>query len=282
MTSVQVDLAVRSEALIGEGPLWEEPTGKLLWVDLAVGALHRSDLDIGTDLATTYGENVSALALTESGDVAVAMRRGFARIVDDSLADVQAFLPAGSRMNDAKCDPYGCFVGGSLTMDFASGRGSLWRWCPGEPPQLVFDGLTQPNGIAWSPDGSVLYLCDTRARTVTACGYGADGVTGPGRVVLELSRRDGEPDGMCSDADGGLWLAFWGGSRVRRYAPDGRLLQDVPMPVSQPSCPAFAGGTRMVVTSARAGLDARQEPLAGSVFVFDAEVEGVPVGRLRP
>jgi sugar lactone lactonase YvrE len=281
MRSVQVDLAVRSDALIGEGPLWDERAGVLLWVDLAVGALHRSDLDDGSDAVTTYGENVSALALTDTGGLAVAMRRGFARIVDDRLVDVQELLPPGFRMNDAKTDPYGCFVGGSLSAEFDSGRGSLWRWCPGAPPEQVLDGLTQPNGMAWTPDGSVFYFCDTRARTVTAYGYSADGVTGPGRVLLELSPRDGEPDGMCSDADGGLWLAFWGGSRVRRYAPDGRLTHEVAMPVSQPSCPAFAGGTRMAVTTASTGLDAGKEPLAGSVFVFDAGVEGVPVGRLR-
>ena len=276
-----VDLAVRSSALIGEGPLWDDRTQQLLWVDLAVGAVHRSGLASGTDVVTTYGESVSALALTDAGGVAVAMRRGFARLVDEGLADVEGFLPPGSRMNDAKCDPYGCFVGGSLTLGFDPGEGALWRWSSGDPPEQVLGGLTQPNGLAWSPDGSVLYVCDTRARTVTTYGYGPEGLIGPGRVLLELSPRDGEPDGMCSDVDGGLWLAFWGGSAVRRYAPDGRLLREVAMPVSQPSCPAFAGGTRMVVTSARSGLDDCPEPLAGSVLVFDAGVEGVPVGRLR-
>src|SRR5207342_3609180 len=105
-------------------------------------------------------------------------------------------------------------------------------------------------------------------------------IIGMGRVLVELTSRDGEPDGMCSDADGGLWLAFWGGSKVCRYAPDGRLIREVTMPISKPSCPAFAGGTRMIVTSARVGLEAGDEPLAGSVFAFDAGVAGVPIGRL--
>jgi hypothetical protein len=56
-------------------------------------------------VVTTYVENVSALALTDAGGVAVAMRRGFARIVDDRLYDVQEFLPPGSRMNDANQRP---------------------------------------------------------------------------------------------------------------------------------------------------------------------------------
>ena len=124
--------------------------GRAALVDLAVGAIHRSDLASGNDVVTTYGQSVSALALTDAGGVAVAMARGFARIDEERLDDVQDFLLPGSRMNDAKCDPYGCFVGGSLTLGFDPGEGALWRWSPGEPPEPVLRGLTRPNGFAWA------------------------------------------------------------------------------------------------------------------------------------
>ena len=281
--SPSVDVAVRAQAATGEGPVWDGDRGVLRWVDIPPGTVHRSDLESGRDEAVTYGAAVSALALTPGGDLVVAMEQGYARIGEQGLTDVQAVLPPGFRMNDAKCDPAGRFLAGGLRTDFADGHGTLWSWSAGDPPRRLLAGLAQPNGLGWSPDGTVLYFCDTVRRTITAYEYAlGTGDPGAARTLLTFAAEDGEADGLCVDADGCLWVAFWGGGQVRRHDPEGKLVARVPLPVSQPSCPAFAGGTRMVVTSARAGLSAAalaQEPLAGSVFCFDAGVTGVPVAR---
>lgn len=286
-----VDVAVRAAASVGEGPLWDPAAERLYWVDIEPGTVHRSDLDTGADSATEYGENVSALALVgppnSDGGLVAAMRQGYARLgAADGLADVQAVLPDGYRMNDAKCDPRGRFLAGGLRTDFGRGRGSLWSWQADSSPVLLRDGLSQPNGMAWSPTGDMFYLIDTVERTLSASSYDlATGHLGEPDVLVRFAAADGHADGMCADADGCLWIAMWGGGQVRRYSPDGRLLRRIPMPVSQPSCPAFAGGTRLAVTSARAGLtdaDLADQPLAGSVLVTDAGVEGVPVGRFGP
>ena len=283
ITSRPAEVAVRATALVGEGPLWDAGAGRLYWVDIASGAVHRSDLDTGTGTCTVYGGNVSALALTRDGGLVAAMRHGYARLDGDRLRDVQHVLPDGYRMNDAKCDPAGRFAAGGLRADFAPGRGSLWMWDGAGPPVQVRDGLSQPNGIAWNPPGDVFYLCDTVQRVVTASAYDpGTGRMGPPAPLITFTAADGQADGMCADADGCLWIAMWGGGEVRRYDPAGRLIGRIVVPVSQPSCPAFAGGTRLAITSARAGLDdgdLSRQPLAGSVFVADAGVEGVPVGR---
>lgn len=283
MTSAPAQVAVRATAMVGEGPLWDPRAGRLYWVDIDSGAVHRSDLDTGADEQAVYGDNVSALALTGDGGLVTTMRRGYARLGRKGLADVQAVLPDGYRMNDAKCGPGGRFYAGGLRLDFAAGAGTLWSWDGCGPPARVREGLSQPNGLAWSPAADVFYLCDTVQRVVTAARYDPDtGHLGPPAALITFTGADGQADGMCADADGCLWIAMWGGAEVRRYDPRGRQIGRVPVPVSQPSCPAFAGGTRLAITSARAGLDAGQlhrEPLAGSVFEADAGVAGVPVGR---
>jgi sugar lactone lactonase YvrE len=245
--------------------------------------VHRSDLDTGADEQTVHGDNVSALALTGDGALVAAMRRGYGRLGAGGLEDVQAVLPDGCRMNDAKCGPDGRFYAGGLRTDFASGAGTLWSWDGKDPPVLLRTGLSQPNGLAWSPEADIFYLCDTVQRVVTASRFDPDsGQLGSPVPLITFTSADGEADGMCADAEGCLWIAMWGGAEVRRYDPRGRQIGRVPMPVPQPSCPAFAGGTRLAVTSARAGLDAAElarEPRSGSVFVVDAGVTGVPVGR---
>lgn len=283
ITCSPAQLAVGAAAIVGEGPLWEPATGRLHWVDIESGAVHHSDLDTGADEQVSYGNSVSALALAGDGSLVAAMRRGYARLGPGELRDVQAVLPDGYRMNDAKCGPDGRFYAGGLRLDFAPGAGTLWSWDGNGSPVQVRAGLSQPNGLAWSPGGDIFYLCDTVQRVVTASAFDPDtGHIGPPGPLITLTGADGQADGLCADAEGCLWIAMWGGAEVRRYDPRGRQIGRIPVPVSQPSCPAFAGGTRLVITSARAGLDAAglaREPLAGSVFEADAGVTGVPVGR---
>jgi sugar lactone lactonase YvrE len=286
-TSAPAQLAVRATAAVGEGPLWDPETRQLHWVDIDSGAVHHSNLDTGADDQDVYGNNVSALALAGDGSLVAAMRRGYARLGRPpgrrELRDVQAVLPDGHRMNDAKCGPDGRFYAGGLRTDFAPGAGTLWRWDGSGPPVKMRAGLSQPNGLAWSPAGDTFYLCDTVQQVVTASRFDPDtGHLGPPEPLITFTSADGEADGLCADADGCLWIAFWGGAEVRRYDPRGRQIARVPVPVSQPSCPAFADGSRLVITSARAGLSSAElarEPLAGSVFEADAGVAGVPIGR---
>ena len=82
------------------------------------------------------------------------------------------------------------------------------------------------------------------------------------------------------DADGCLWNAEWGGGRVVRYTPDGRVDRAVALPCAQVTCCAFGGAglDQLFVTTARTGLDAAalaREPQAGALFVIDAGVAGL-------
>jgi sugar lactone lactonase YvrE len=84
---------------------------------------------------------------------------------------------------------------------------------------------------------------------------------------------------MTIDADGGLWVALWGGAAVHRYL-DGRLERVIKLPVSQPTSCCF-GGERLdelYVTSAWEGLSPRQrreEPLAGALFRVRPGLRGI-------
>ena len=99
------------------------------------------------------------------------------------------------------------------------------------------------------------------------------------------------------DAAGGVWNAQWGGSRVVRYTPQGRLDVELETPVSQPTCVAFGGPDQdlLLVTSARLGLSPERlavEPDAGHLFIYRLNYKGLrnsrvnrsvlPVTALRP
>ena len=82
------------------------------------------------------------------------------------------------------------------------------------------------------------------------------------------------------DAEGFLWNARWGGGRVIRFAPDGRIDRELEVPVAQPSSCCFGGPDlkTLYVTSARQELEGlAPNSLDGSVFAFELDVAGLPM-----
>jgi xylono-1,5-lactonase len=81
---------------------------------------------------------------------------------------------------------------------------------------------------------------------------------------------------MTVDAQGHVWIAHWGGSRISRFTPDGQLDRAIPLPARQVTNITFAGANldRMFVTSAAFGLP--ESEYDGAFFEVDAGVTGVP------
>jgi sugar lactone lactonase YvrE len=280
------EVVIRASAETGEGPIWDYRTGELVWVDIPAGVLHRSDVAAGTDTAVGVGTMVGAVApRAEADGWAAAVEDGFGFIDARGHLDLvdRAIPEPHLRMNDAACDARGRLWAGSLTRAFEAGAGRLHCWEAGQPSRVVLGGLTLPNGMGWNADGAQMYLADTKQAAVFGFEFDLDDAhLGERRVLIEVPAAQGMPDGLCVDADGCLWVAHWGGWRVCRYDPAGRLLRTVDFPVAQPSSCAFGPDTTMYVTTAWEGLPpGHDQPLAGSVFAFDAHVRGAPAGTFR-
>jgi L-arabinonolactonase len=196
---------------------------------------------------------------------------------------VEADLP--TRINDGKCDRQGRFVFGTKH-DVAKAEkiGGFYRLnLDLSLERLPLGECAISNSIAFSPDGSRMYFCDSPEREIRVCDY--DSFANQ-RVFVELSDASGEPDGSAVDSDGGLWNAQWGGRRVVRYDADGRETARIDVPTAQPSCVAFGGAQldTAYITSARVGLDAgalQDDPHAGAVFIATPSATGIaePVFR---
>lgn len=125
-----------------------------------------------------------------------------------------------------------------------------------------------------------MYFADTPEKRIRVYDYDLDSGALSGERVFVTVEGPGFPDGSTVDADGCLWNAEWGGGRVVRYAPDGRVIRVLPLPASQVTCCAFGGADldRLYVTTARTGLDPSAlggEPHAGALFVFGVGVSGL-------
>jgi sugar lactone lactonase YvrE len=282
------------QTLLGEGARWDARRGELLVVDILAGGVYRGRVadDGNLSLVRAYRVpgTVGAIApVQDDQGWLLAAGRGFVHLsVDGSLRPLAEVAPAGTRMNDAACDPQGRFWAGTLADDHHVGGGALYRLDRNGQTELMLDGLTISNGLGWSPDGATMYLVDTGPRVIHAFTFDAEGGTiSDGRVLSTVAEELGGPDGMTVDADGDLWVAIYGGGRVHRYSPDGALRQVLVVPAKQSTSCAFAGpGLRWlyVTTATEAWSDEqrRAEPTAGLVYRFDTDATGRPAAPFRP
>jgi sugar lactone lactonase YvrE len=267
-----------------------------LWVDLLYGRLHRSAAtrepgEAWADETTPVGGVLGAVALRSDGGLVAATDKAFVLLDPAGKADadpVPIAPPAGARFNDGACDAVGRFLVGTTASGPQAADGLLWSLDPTGTASVVLDGLTEPNGLDWSPDGCTLYFIDSTEPVIRRYEYNQyKGTVGVRRADLaRLETSEGVPDGLVVDSDGCVWIALWEGGALRRYTPEGELLLELPMPVSQPTCPCFAGPLLdcLIVTSGWEGMSPalrETEPWAGHLLWTRSPVRGRLPYRFR-
>ena len=270
-------------AKLGEGPLWSDRDNSLHWVDILGHRLHRLALASGVVTSWEMPEPIGwVIERQEVPGFIAGFASGFAELELDPLRIRMIGNPepglSGNRMNDAKADTAGRIWAGTMAADCTGEAGSLYR-LDGDHRWTRVDGpYGIPNGPAISADGSTLYHTDSARRTIYQFDVDDDGRLGPREIFVAFKDNLGSPDGMTMDADGGLWVAHWGGGRVSRFMPDGNLDRSIEVPASQVTSCTFAGANldRMFVTSAADGVD---EEYGGALFEVDPGCRGLPTLR---
>jgi len=284
------EVAVESSAVLGEGPVWDDGRDLLAWVDILSGVVHLSDTDGGTDREIAMGTMVSAIALGPGRRYLLALADGLCWLDPDTGVVTQRvrFVPQGTRLNDGGVDAAGRYWVGSMEMDGRPGVASLFRYEAGSDVTVVQDGVGISNGIDWAPCGTRMYYVDSLTHRIDQFTYDLEtGQISEQQPFVAIPPDDGLPDGLTVDGDGCVWVALWGGSQVRRYSPEGELIDRVLLPVSQPTSCAFGGPQldQIYITTAQMGLtdaELEDQPLAGSLFVVSPGTQGVRPKRVNP
>ncbi|KKC24653.1 SMP-30/gluconolactonase/LRE family protein [Sphingomonas sp. SRS2] len=283
-TIFAAEALVSCAAALGEGPVWVPQEQALYWVDIRAPRIWRWQWADGGVQQWTPPWRVGAIAPRAGGGFVAATEAGFA-LIDlpqdrfDLIDDPEPDLP-NNRFNDGKVDRAGCFWAGTMDDAEEKASGRLYRLEPGLSWRCLDQGYLVSNGPAFSPDGATLYHSDSALREVYRFTLTSGGKLGARELFLRFGGEDGYPDGMTTDADGCLWIAFWDGSCIRRFAPDGAPCGRIELPVRRPTSCAFGGPglDHLFITSARTGLSAADlsaQPLAGALFVAQPQVGGV-------
>jgi xylono-1,5-lactonase len=283
---VQAELLVAIPCELGESPIWLDGTGELVWIDAAACVLHSLKPGEGTPTATRFpGLSPAGMAIETShaGTLLMSSRDGLV-LFERNSGTVTPFSHPAAAMphlfyNDGKVDSLGRLWVGTADRRETDPRGIFYRF-DGREGVPVDAGFAVCNGPAFSRDAGRLYLSDSVGRRILAYDIDAKGRLLGRQELVRFDTAEGMPDGLTVDREGCLWVAHFGGGCVSRHAPDGALLDRVPLPVPNVTSLCFGGADnrQLFITTAREGLDeAGREaaPLSGSVFVVKADVAGI-------
>ncbi len=280
-------IAVPGPDQLGEGPVWDDRSGELVWVDISSRLIHHWNPLTGESRSLATRGDVGAVVLCEDGAIVAAIECELWRVDDEEKWTLQAAVEPkpGVRFNDCRADPRGRLWAGTLHRDRQNGVAALYRLDPGGELTLVLPDRTISNGIGWSPDERTMYYIDSTTQRVVSYAYDLDtGDLGEQAIFAEIDPSDGLPDGLTVDAEGGVWVCLFSGAKVRRYLPDGAVHQEIALPLTNPTCPGFGGADlrTLYITTARHRLTEDQlarEPNAGAVLQLHVGVAGLPPYR---
>jgi sugar lactone lactonase YvrE len=266
---------------LGEGPLWHPERGQLFWFDITASRLltREAGMHSGWDMP----EMCSAAGWVDRDTLLVAGETGFWRFDIPSggaerLVDLEADDPT-TRSNDGRADPVGGFWVGTMGKRSEEGAGALYRYFRGEVRKL-FQDLTVPNSICFSPDRAFAYFSDTALGVVWKQRIDRAGwPSGKPDLFADFSAHGLNPDGAVCDAEGNVWIAQWGAWRIACHGPDGRFRHALSCGAAHTTCPVFGGPdlTDMYVTSATQGLPDGAldfQPGGGQTWVAELGVAG--------
>lgn len=272
-----------ARATLGEGPVWVEGQRALWFVDIKRPSVHRFRPDVGRLDTWPAPDQIGWIYPVADGRFLVGLAKQLA-VFDPAGGRFEPYLAIepdqpGNRLNDAGCDRLGAIWFGTMDDAEAAPTGRVYRFYRGRVRESRIAPVAITNGPAISPDGRTLYVVDTLRRRILAHAIDDSGEVGDARLYQVFDASFGYPDGIVTDAEGGVWVAFWGGGFARRFAADGRLTEAVSFPVANITKVALGGpdGRTAYVTTARKGLGRAElatQPLAGDLFTFEVETPG--------
>jgi len=259
------------------------------WCDIYGQAIRWKDLVTGQSGEYQTSEPVGfQVPRTTGGDILGTANGPVLRDKDGTLHKMPSREDADGfkdqkvlRWNDAKVSPDGALFLGSMAYENQSNEGAFYRLSrDGKKLERLFGEVGISNGMDWSVDKTKMYFIDTLSMKVDIFDYN-NGQISNRRTLVEISDGMGYPDGMCSDSEDNIWVAFWMGSCVRGFdGKTGKQIAEIKLPVQKVTSCCFAGEKldQLIITTAVGNpgeeMDLNQYPQAGFIFIAPVGVTG--------
>ena len=132
--------------------------------------------------------------------------------------------------------------------------GQLWFFKSLSKIKVVEKNFKLGNGMEWSPDNKYLYFVASDKRLIYTFKFNSKtGKLSNKKTFIKVPKKRSYPDGICTDADGGVWVAYWNGGCVIRHFPNGKIDKIINLPIKKPTSLCFGGKklNTLFITSAK-------------------------------
>jgi sugar lactone lactonase YvrE len=238
---------------VGECPVWHAVESALYWVDINGFTVHRLHPASGKYSSWKMATEPSALAVDQDNNLVVATRAGFVYL-NTSSGEVDRHLPRrpttpGSCASTTAASIRRAASGSAPCTNRATSRRPRCTCSSsGKLRQAWSGGMTNSNGLAWSPDGRTMYHADTTSHRIDAYDYDvATGTASNQRNLVAFStdkKAPGlrRPSGRRGDRQRRQLLGRDVRGRPHRQAvADQRTAGEIQLPVRCPTAVCFGG-----------------------------------------
>lgn len=289
--AVKVEQILAAETKLGEGVLWDAERRVVWFVDIKQRRLWHVDPATGSNSFAEAPEQIGWAIPAEGGRLLCGLKDGLYTFDPETQTFAKLMAvpgePTGNRLNDACTDPWGRVWFGSMDDSENRASGRFYVFDRGTIRPAGPSGIGITNGPAVNADGTRIYFTDSGGQKIHVADLSKEGV-GEARLFVDTAKHfpKAYPDGPVVDAEGHVWSAFYSGSCVARFSPDGELVDTIEIPARDVTKMGF-GGTDLrtvYVTSATKNMepaDMARLPMSGSLFAFEAPVKGFAQVRAK-
>ncbi|KAJ5747318.1 anterior fat body protein [Penicillium nucicola] len=275
--------------VLGEGPIYRASDSTLHWVDCLSEPAELQILKVDPHTGDAVGDarvlpledsvTVAFFRKNRPGSYIAAYYQGvcFLDEATGKIEVVKEIIPTDQRdelrFNDGGIDAKGrfwlaeidkramAFGPNQLPGSYGTPKGRLWRYDPdGSLHLMIPEGVVCGNGLAWSPDNTIMYFNDSVAMMVFAFDFDLEtGNISNKRLLVDRRSSYGEPDGMVVDSEGNLWIAVFASHRIMVFSPEGKHLKDIVVTAKNPACTTWGGVNHDIIFMA-SGKDRSANP----------------------
>ncbi|MBA30454.1 MAG: hypothetical protein CL905_01225 [Dehalococcoidia bacterium] len=277
---------VDEQANVGEGPLWDPNTQLLYWTDIRSGRLFKFDPSDNSNKTIHSGIFIGGFSVNSQGGLLLGTWRGVMLWESDEKykwIHYGEFEGETLQFNDCIAGPDGSFYAGTFFDSSIEGKeklGKLYRFFPDGKIEIVSENHGCSNGMGFSPDLNWFYHTDAAKKTIYRHHYDKKSHEVGESEVWFRYEKEGGTDGMTVDSEGFVWSAIWGGSRIIRIDPSGKIEREILVPAVQTSSLMFGGKELKdiyITTAASPQSKHDYEPdsyLGGSLFLEQQSIKG--------
>lgn len=271
---------------LGEGPVWHRFRKSWCWFDILNQCLYELPFNTESPQKHQLPIMATAMAVYDEKQVLIVSETLIAtyNLETCKLIEISQFnIPDDMRTNDGGMGFDGRFWFSTMQKKPNEAKGNIYSLSPSLEIEKHIEDIAIPNTMVWSTNMRCLLLSDSLYQKTYAYSYqGTKFTASSTNLFIDLQNTAATPDGGALDSDGNIWIALWGGHSVTCFSSSGDKIDEIKLPVPQPSSCCFGGpnNQHLIITSAREGLsqdDLNEYPLSGSIFIAELNVKGVEI-----